>query len=49
MNNIIKCIPELRNKNKKIKNLGKDLLSNIKLLCFVNKNNIISFYAKNEK
>ena len=46
MNNIIKLIPELRNKNKKIKNLAKDLLSNIKLLCFVNKNNIIPFFQK---
>ena len=44
MQNQIKKLPELRNKNKVIKNYAKDLLGNVRLICFINLNNIESFY-----
>ena len=44
MQNQIKKIPEIRNKNKVLKNFAKDLLANIRLICFININKIESFY-----
>ena len=44
MENIIKHFNEIRSNNKTIKNLAKDCLSNIKLLCFIPLNNFKTFY-----
>ncbi len=44
MENNIKHFKEIKSKNKTIKNLAKDCLSNIKLLCFLPMNNFNNFY-----
>ena len=44
MQNHIKKLPEIRNKNKVLKNYAKDLLANVRLICFINLNKIESFY-----
>ena len=44
MENITKHFNEIRTNNKTIKNLAKDSLSNIKLLCFILFNNCNGFY-----
>ena len=44
MENIVKHLKELRSKNKTIKKLAKDFLSNIKLLCFIPLNKFDSLY-----
>ena len=44
MQNQIKYLPELRSKNKTLKNYAKDLLANIRLLCFVKLDKINLFY-----
>ena len=44
MQNNAKRLPEIRHKNKTIKELAKDLLANIRLLCFIPLNKINSFY-----
>ena len=49
MNNNIKKLPEIRNKNTLLKNLAKDLLANIRLLCFIPLININSFYNNKKK
>ena len=42
--NFARKLPELRNKNKVLKKIAKDLFSNLKLLCFVERNNLLPFY-----
>ena len=44
LQNNIKKLPELRSKNNTLKKYAKDLLANIRLLCFIPLNNIESFY-----
>ena len=44
MVNIIKHLPEIRSKTKTLKNLAKDVLANIKILCFIPLNKLDSFY-----
>ena len=44
MVNIIKHLPEIRSKTKTLKNLAKDLLANIKILCFIPMNKFDNFY-----
>jgi len=39
-------LPELKNRNKNIKNTSKNLLSNIKLLCFIPLSIVEDFYEK---
>ena len=46
INNIIKRIPQIRSKNKRVKKLAYDLLANRILLCFINRNNIKTFFNK---
>ena len=42
--NIIRHLPEIKSKTNTIENFALDLFDNIKLLCFVEYNNIINFY-----
>ena len=44
MDNNIKKLPEIRSKNTLLQNLSKDLIANIRLLCFIPLINIKSFY-----
>ena len=46
MQNVIKHFGEIRSKNKTIKDLAKDCLANIRLLCFIPLNKIDSFYKE---
>ena len=42
-------LPQLKDKNKNIKNLAKNLTINLKLLCFIDNNKIDTFFDKIEK
>ena len=42
--NIIRKLKILKSKNKKLKNMPKDLFANQKILCFINHDYISSFY-----
>ena len=44
MKRIIKHLPQINNKNETIQKKAKDLFSNIKILLFLNKNNIKEFF-----
>lgn len=44
MKNVVKHLKEIRSKNKTIKKLAKDFLSNIKLLCFIPLNKFDGLY-----
>ena len=44
MQNNIKKLPEIRSKNKTIKEYATDCLDNIRLLCFVEHEKINNFY-----
>ena len=46
MQKIYLHLGELKSNNKSLKNKAKDLVANIKLLCFINKEEINSFYNK---
>ena len=41
-----KKLPELRSKNKVLKDYAKDLLASIRLLCFIDLNKIDNFYSQ---
>ena len=41
-------LPQLKDKNKTIKNKSKDLICNLKLLCFIDNNKIDTFFEKIE-
>ena len=49
MQRTIKHFPELKDKNKNIKSKARDLLAKLKLLCFINNENIDEFYLKIKK
>ena len=44
MNNCNKKLPELKNNNNQ--KLALDIIANIKLLCFININNLLHFFQK---
>ena len=46
MQNQIKKLPEIRSKNKVLKDYAKDLFANIRLLCFIDLNKIDNFYSQ---
>ena len=44
--NIVSNLPDLKNKNNTIKNYAKDLLTNLKLLCFIERKKVKNFYEE---
>ena len=44
--NIARNLPELKNNNNTIKNYAKDLFTNLKLLCFVEREKVKNFYEE---
>ena len=44
--NIVRHLPELKNKNNTIKNYAKDSFTNLKLLCFIEKEKVKNFYEE---
>ena len=49
MQRLLKNLPEINNKNIKIKLEAKNLLANMKLLCFINNEKIDDFYLMIKK